>query len=321
MLASIAATDSHSSTSASLFPFLALVYADLKTQRFVHWFAYPTLCPPSPFTTHGAPTPLAHSLSADDIQRLRSGIVSLAASSTDPDGGSDELSLPVYFEVEVVSAATGDDHRPFELATVAPLGRSRGLLSRDPSRRTWFGFVDPCSLAEHPGWPLRCVLASMVLSHKTLQLGFVSLLCYNITSVSCGHTSSYPGTSWHTSRLRTPSWTTLQSFASETLFTHPQPVEMAPHRPPPPCCSVSVSQRREPPSLLPTHVVMVQAPVVGASLAGRSTRRESQPLTWCRSGVLSLPFRRVLAGHVGLDDVRSASADLIGSDDSEGVTL
>ena len=61
-----------------------------------------------------------------------------------------------------------------------------------------FAFIDPCSLPEHPGWPLRNLLALL----KFQGLAEIQVLCYreqpgtNDISQSLVLTVQMPGPSW-----------------------------------------------------------------------------------------------------------------------------
>ncbi len=78
--------------------FLVLVFADLKAQRFVHWFAHPTLTPRTPFV-HASPlVGLGTVLDPNALRALGTGVGHLAASH----GGT----LPPYFLVDPAPGCT-----------------------------------------------------------------------------------------------------------------------------------------------------------------------------------------------------------------------
>lgn len=106
---------------ALLSPFLLLTFADLKSQKYVYWFAHPVLAPKALYNLAGAPAQLSPDATAQLIQTLRR----LGETS----GGR----IPPFFCVDPVTYAA------------SPLSPSGSL----------FGFVDPCPLENNPGWPLR----------------------------------------------------------------------------------------------------------------------------------------------------------------------
>lgn len=121
--------------------FLLLVYADLKAQKFVHWFAFPALAPPSAFSWGPDPSaaPLSTALSASQLRTFHSSLLHLCHGG----GGDDSTRAPPPF---FVVHRVDDD-------TVAALPLSR--LLDVPHTHCWLGFVDTSSSDAHPGWPLR----------------------------------------------------------------------------------------------------------------------------------------------------------------------
>lgn len=115
-----------------LCPFLLLSFADLKQQKFLHWFAHPVLVPPTAFSLVGSPTPLQDVLSPAVLSSMLTS--PFLASAT---------SMPAYFAY----------HTPSGL--VVPLSEVFGDGAALNATDCWFGFVDPCPLGTHPGWPLR----------------------------------------------------------------------------------------------------------------------------------------------------------------------
>ena len=128
---------------ALLARFLLLVFADLKAQKFVHWFAYPTLAPAVPFQFTAPPRRLEHLLSADERRRLREGIHSLSTATG---------RLQPYFIVHYAPASgAGGSSVAVHALSVAP----EPVV---PCER-WFGVIDSCQLDAHPGWLTRYVMA------------------------------------------------------------------------------------------------------------------------------------------------------------------
>ena len=70
--------------------FLLLVFGDLKAQRFVHWFAHPTLAPRTPFLYSAPLAPLAWPV--DAVRSLQAGVAALATAC----GGT----VPPFFLVD-----------------------------------------------------------------------------------------------------------------------------------------------------------------------------------------------------------------------------
>jgi ubiquitin-like modifier-activating enzyme ATG7 len=113
-------------------PFILLSFADLKQQKFLHWFAHPVLVPDVPFTMTTAPILLHDVLAPEQLTMLLSSPLFASGSS-----------LPPYFAYHTPTGNAISLREVFgDGAAVAPSD-------------CWFGFVDPCQLGTHPGWPLR----------------------------------------------------------------------------------------------------------------------------------------------------------------------
>ncbi|ORX62340.1 E1-like protein-activating [Hesseltinella vesiculosa] len=131
-----------------LTPFCLLTFADLKKSRFYYWFAFPALVPSKPwlFDTNA---------SLDNVWSSTK-IESLVASF-------DNLGQPVYFRID-----SSDD-----VAKAVPL--SAPLTEKEETTPLVFGFADPSSSADHPGWPARNLLAWV---HFTYPNRPVQVLAY-----------------------------------------------------------------------------------------------------------------------------------------------
>ncbi|XP_046880551.1 ubiquitin-like modifier-activating enzyme ATG7 [Hypomesus transpacificus] len=137
--------------------FILLTFADLKKYHFYYWFCFPALCFSDPIRLLQAPTSLEQAFSHKQITALQ---VAYDALCTD----SGTTAVP-YFLVKY-SAET------VQVATLA----NWDTFFTDLKKVT-VGVYDPCSLSQHPGWPLRNLLI-LIASRWGAQLDVVEILCF-----------------------------------------------------------------------------------------------------------------------------------------------
>eukprot|EP00941_MAST-03F_sp_MAST-3F-sp1_P000898 g898.t1 len=139
-------------------PFLVVTFADLKKHVFVYWFAFPVLLPSTAFIK-SYEIKAANSLLSEksSLTQLEEGILN-----------EDKRPEPIFFlklkEKNKKAFEVFPFHKLFE----------KDLESKD-FENIVIGFLDPCSLPDYPGWPLRNLL---FLLHYHLQLKKVTVLCY-----------------------------------------------------------------------------------------------------------------------------------------------
>ena len=144
-----------------LLKFGVISYADLKRHHFVYWFAFPALVSPTPFRLARPAELLRSFLSPGRYASLQAGMQQLRRTAA-PAGG-----CPPFF-LAVAGAEGGEALR------VLPLSEW-DALAEDERERAMLGFVDPCILPDHPGWPLRNLL---VLAAARWKLRNATVICY-----------------------------------------------------------------------------------------------------------------------------------------------
>lgn len=136
---------------AQLNAFVLVTFADLKKHSFLYWFGFPALLPPSTPYRCKEPVSVATVLSAVQQQQALQGLWALRANGGAANGS------PFF----VLDKPTVDDGhvRVLDLQTWVD-------SSHSATSDTFFGFVDPCPLPAHPGWPLRNYLALLTALPK-----------------------------------------------------------------------------------------------------------------------------------------------------------
>ncbi|XP_065878879.1 ubiquitin-like modifier-activating enzyme atg7 [Euphorbia lathyris] len=140
---------------AVLSRFLLISYADLKKWSFQYWFAFPALALDPPAT-------VAELKPASEWFNLEEA-ASVSAACNDWRNSSLTADVPFFF-----ICIASDSH-----ATIRHL-KDWEACQRD-EQKVLFGFYDPCHLPNHPGWPLRNLLA-LICSRWNLKK--VHFLCY-----------------------------------------------------------------------------------------------------------------------------------------------
>ncbi|XP_062315499.1 ubiquitin-like modifier-activating enzyme ATG7 [Osmerus eperlanus] len=137
--------------------FILLTFADLKKYHFYYWFCFPALCFSDPIRLLQAPTSLEQAFSHKQIAALQ---VAYDALCTD----SGTTAVP-YFLVKYTA----------EAVQVASLANWDTFFT--DLKKVTVGVYDPCSLSQHPGWPLRNLLI-LIASRWGAQLDVVEILCF-----------------------------------------------------------------------------------------------------------------------------------------------
>uniref|UniRef100_A0A673N1T5 Ubiquitin-like modifier-activating enzyme ATG7 n=1 Tax=Sinocyclocheilus rhinocerous TaxID=307959 RepID=A0A673N1T5_9TELE len=141
--------------SSILNKFILLTFADLKKYHFYYWFCFPALCFLEGVRLEQEPVSLERSFSAKQILSLQTAYDDLCVSSG-------TTAVP-HFLLKYTE----------ESVEVAPL---KDLHSFFPDlKKITVGVYDPCTLPQHPGWPLRNLL---ILLAKQWHLDVLEVLCF-----------------------------------------------------------------------------------------------------------------------------------------------
>uniref|UniRef100_A0A671K9P9 Ubiquitin-like modifier-activating enzyme ATG7 n=1 Tax=Sinocyclocheilus anshuiensis TaxID=1608454 RepID=A0A671K9P9_9TELE len=141
--------------SSILNKFILLTFADLKKYHFYYWFCFPALCFLEGVRLEQEPVSLERSFSAKQVLQT------------------------AYDDLCVSSGTTAVPHFLLkyteESVEVAPL---KDLNSFFPDlKKITVGVYDPCTLPQHPGWPLRNVLILLAKQWGS-QLDVLEVLCF-----------------------------------------------------------------------------------------------------------------------------------------------
>ncbi|XP_023655452.1 ubiquitin-like modifier-activating enzyme ATG7 [Paramormyrops kingsleyae] len=137
--------------------FILLTFADLKKYRYFYWFCFPALCFPEAVPFHQPPVALEKRFSSKQIEALQGAYDGLCQEN----GGT---AVP-YFLVRYSE----------EAVLVSPL-KNWSSFFKDQKKVT-VGVYDPCTLSQHPGWPLRNLLALVACKWGEL-VDAVEVLCF-----------------------------------------------------------------------------------------------------------------------------------------------
>uniref|UniRef100_A0A8C1YKX7 Ubiquitin-like modifier-activating enzyme ATG7 n=1 Tax=Cyprinus carpio TaxID=7962 RepID=A0A8C1YKX7_CYPCA len=143
--------------SSILNKFILLTFADLKKYHFYYWFCFPALCFLEGVQLVQEPVSLEQSFSAKQISCLQTAYDNLCVSSG-------TTAVP-HFLLKYTE----------ESVEVAPL---KDLTSFFPDlKKITVGVYDPCTLPQHPGWPLRNFLILLAKKWGS-QLDVLEVLCF-----------------------------------------------------------------------------------------------------------------------------------------------
>ncbi|KAF0717402.1 Aste57867_2311 [Aphanomyces stellatus] len=131
------------STVPGLQTFVLCTFADLKSHTYWYRFAFPALVPTESYKLADASwIPLTSQFAPAQQISLCNQLIGMRA--TDESNATTQSNFPAAFLVDMSSSTDGP-------TIVHPLHKIADL---DPASIV-FGFVDPCALPTHPGWPLR----------------------------------------------------------------------------------------------------------------------------------------------------------------------
>uniref|UniRef100_A0A671VY63 Ubiquitin-like modifier-activating enzyme ATG7 n=1 Tax=Sparus aurata TaxID=8175 RepID=A0A671VY63_SPAAU len=134
--------------------FILLTFADLKKYHFYYWFCFPALCFPEGIKIVQQPSVLEQVFSAKQIGALQEAYDDLCIKR--------ETTAVPYFLVKYTD----------ETVQMAPLSDWD-----QQNKRVTVGVYDPCTLSQHPGWPLRNLLVLLAYRWGSM-LDTVEVLCF-----------------------------------------------------------------------------------------------------------------------------------------------
>uniref|UniRef100_A0A8D0CX62 Ubiquitin-like modifier-activating enzyme ATG7 n=1 Tax=Sander lucioperca TaxID=283035 RepID=A0A8D0CX62_SANLU len=136
--------------------FILLTFADLKKYHFYYWFCFPALCFPEGIRIVQQPSALDQVFSAKqvalqeayDVLCIKSGITAVP-----------------YFLMKYTD----------DTVQMAPLGDWDTFFT--DTKKVTVAVYDPCTLSQHPGWPLRNLLV-LLANRWGSKLDTVEVLCF-----------------------------------------------------------------------------------------------------------------------------------------------
>ncbi|XP_064161432.1 ubiquitin-like modifier-activating enzyme ATG7 isoform X1 [Anguilla rostrata] len=137
--------------------FILLTFADLKKYRFYYWFCFPALCFTEGIQVLQPPVPLEEKFSLKQIAALQGSYDDLC-------NERGTTALP-YFLIK----CSGED------VLVSSLQNWNTFFKGQ--KKVTVGVYDPCTLSQHPGWPLRNLLV-LIASKWGSVLDVVEVLCF-----------------------------------------------------------------------------------------------------------------------------------------------
>ncbi|XP_034389500.1 ubiquitin-like modifier-activating enzyme ATG7 [Cyclopterus lumpus] len=137
--------------------FILLTFADLKKYHFYYWFCFPALCFPEGIKIIQQPSSLEQVFSAKQITALQEAYAVLCVKR----GTTAEPYFLMKYTADTVHMASLEDWDTFITDT----------------KTVTVGVYDPCTLSQHPGWPLRNLLV-LLASRWGSTLDTVEVLCF-----------------------------------------------------------------------------------------------------------------------------------------------
>ncbi|XP_056293429.1 ubiquitin-like modifier-activating enzyme ATG7 [Pseudoliparis swirei] len=137
--------------------FILLTFADLKKYHFYYWFCFPALCFPEGIKITQQPAALEQVFSAKQITALQEAYDVLCIKR----GTTAEPYFLMKYTADTVQMAPLEDWDTFVTDT----------------KKVTVGVYDPCTLSQHPGWPLRNLLV-LLASRWGSKLDTVEVLCF-----------------------------------------------------------------------------------------------------------------------------------------------
>ncbi|XP_065122022.1 ubiquitin-like modifier-activating enzyme ATG7 [Paramisgurnus dabryanus] len=143
--------------SSVLNKFILLTFADLKKYHFYYWFCFPALCFVEGVQLVQEPVSLEQRFNAEQIFSLQMAYDNLCLST-----GS--TAVP-HFLLKYTD----------DTVEVAPLKDLNSFFT--DLKKITVGVYDPCTLPQHPGWPLRNLLILLAKNWGS-QLDVVEIVCF-----------------------------------------------------------------------------------------------------------------------------------------------
>uniref|UniRef100_A0A8C5HCC4 Ubiquitin-like modifier-activating enzyme ATG7 n=1 Tax=Gouania willdenowi TaxID=441366 RepID=A0A8C5HCC4_GOUWI len=137
--------------------FILLTFADLKKYNFYYWFCFPALCFPEGLKLNQRPALLEQIFSAKQIAALQEAYDDMCVNG----GGN---ACP-FFLMKVSENAVH----------MAPLADWETFFP--DTKKVTVGVYDPCTLSQHPGWPLRNLLV-LLANQWGSKVDTVQILCF-----------------------------------------------------------------------------------------------------------------------------------------------
>uniref|UniRef100_A0AAY4DCL5 Ubiquitin-like modifier-activating enzyme ATG7 n=1 Tax=Denticeps clupeoides TaxID=299321 RepID=A0AAY4DCL5_9TELE len=142
---------------STLNKFILLTFADLKKYHFYYWFCFPALCFTEGIQIVEEPLVLEQKFSPKQISALQVAYDNLCIVS--------KTTAVPYFLTKYSE----------ECVEVAPLHDWKTFFASQ--KTVTVGVYDPCTLPQHPGWPLRNLLI-LIANKWGAQLNTVEVLCF-----------------------------------------------------------------------------------------------------------------------------------------------
>lgn len=137
--------------------FILLTFADLKKYHFYYWFCFPALCFQEPIKIIKEPSLIEQVFSAKQIVALQEAYDDLCVKK--------EMTAVPYFLLKY----SEDSVQMAEL-------KDWDVFFTD-AKKVSVGVYDPCTLSQHPGWPLRNLL--LLIAHRWgSKLEVLEVLCF-----------------------------------------------------------------------------------------------------------------------------------------------